>query len=50
MIVDDLPRPACAAQDEGIPCIKAQGLALPLEDHFGMDMTKSVCHIAKDIH
>src|SRR5215510_11238423 len=50
MIVDDLPRPACATQDEGIPCIKEKGLALPLEARFGMDMTKSVRHIAKDIH
>jgi hypothetical protein len=50
MIVDDFPRSAFAAQDEGSPCIKAEGLALSLEANFGMDMTKSVRHIAKDIH
>jgi hypothetical protein len=50
MIVDDLSRPAFAAQDEGVPCIKDKGLALPLKANFGMEITKSVRYIAKDIY
>jgi hypothetical protein len=47
---DDLPRPACVARDEGIPCSKDKGRALPLEANFGMDMTQSVSSIAEDIY
>src|SRR5262245_1742187 len=46
----DLPRPAYVAQDEGIPCIKEKGRALPLEANFGMDMTQSVPSIAEDFY
>jgi hypothetical protein len=37
------------AHDEGIPCIKEKGRALPLEANFGMDMTPSVPSITEDI-
>jgi hypothetical protein len=47
---DNLPRPACVARDEGIPCSKEKGRALPLEANFGMDMTQSVSSIAEDIY